>query len=139
MNGAVAFTRATGWIVCVLLAGSIALVYWRRRNPGATWNTLWLHFVAGWAAVLLTYAHLDVSMRGKLAGLTPGWALWLATVGFVLLIVQLYAGNRLRRQAGAATPALRGTHRGIMFAATAIIVVHLLVNGSSLRALLPQP
>jgi hypothetical protein len=139
MNGAVAFTRATGWIVCVLLAGSIALVYHRRHNAGAAWNTLWLHFVAGWAAVLVTYAHLDVSMRARLAGRTPGWALWLATLGFVLLIVQLYAGNRLRRQAGATSPTLRGTHRGIMFAAAAIIVVHLLVNGSSLHAVLPQP
>jgi hypothetical protein len=138
MNGAVAFTRATGWIVCAMLAGSVWLVYQRRRNAQAVWSSLWPHFVAGWAAVLLTYAHLDVSMRARLAGRTPGWALWLASIGFVLLLVQVFAGHRLRRQAGQASVAALQAHRRIMLAASAIIVVHLLVNSSSLHALLPR-
>lgn len=121
------FTRLSGWLLVVALAGAIAVA--RRRRP------MLAHYVLGWLLAAVGWFHLYYPMAGGLVGRTPTWGLWVAVVAWALLLAQLGVGNRLRMRAGRAGPLIRGSHRLAMRGVVAATIVHVVVNSISLRAL----
>lgn len=91
------------------------------------------HYILGWLLAAVGWFHLYYPMAGGLVGRTPTWGLWIAVVAWALLLAQLGVGNRLRMRAGRAGPLIRGSHRLAMRGVVAATVVHVVVNGISLR------
>lgn len=127
MSGLDLFTRFSGWLLVAALAGSIWLA---RHRPRAV-----LHYLLGWGLATLTGFHLWYPMRGGLIGRTPTSGLWLATLAWVLLLVQLALGHRLLAGAGRAARGTVRFHRWTMVAIVGLTAVHVLLNSVSLHSI----
>jgi hypothetical protein len=120
-------TRLSGWLLVVALAGAIALA--RRRRP------MRVHYLLGWTLAAVGWLHLYYPMAGGLLGRTPSWGLWVAVVAWILLLAQLGVGNWLRTRADRAGSSIRAVHRLAMRGLVVAALVHVAVNGITLRTL----
>jgi hypothetical protein len=121
------FTRASGWLLVAALAGTIWLA---RRRPRAL-----LHYLLGWGLATLTWFHLWYPMRGGLLGRTPESGLWIATLAWALLLVQLAVGHWMLSGAGRAGRGTVRFHHGTMLAIVGLTTLHVLLNSVSLHSI----
>lgn len=131
MSGLDLFTRASGWLLLAALAGAIWLA---RSRPRAL-----LHYVLGWGLALLTWFHLWYPMRGGLVGRTPTLGLWIATLAWVLLLVQVAVGNWMLARAGRTGRGTVRFHHWTMLVTVGLTALHVIVNSISFRQIFLAP
>jgi hypothetical protein len=127
LSGLDLFTRVSGWVLLLGLAGIIQVALRRRRAL--------LHYVLGWGLATLTWFHFYYPMTGGLIGRTPAIGLWIATLAWALLLVQLGVGNWMVFKAGRAGPGTVKFHYRTMLAIVTFTALHVLLNGISLHSI----
>jgi hypothetical protein len=126
VSGLDLFTRVSGW---VLLLALMAIVQVARRRHRAL-----AHYLLGWSLAVLTWLHFYYPMTGGLIGRTPAAGLWIATLAWLLLLVQLAVGNAMLLKAGRTGPGTVKFHYRTMLAIVALTLLHVLLNGISLHS-----
>jgi hypothetical protein len=127
MSGLDLFTRLSGWVLVVAL---VAIVQVARRRPRAL-----PHYLLGWSLTVLTWFHFYYPMTGGLVGRTPPAGLWIATLAWVLLLVQLGVGQWMALKAGRAASGTVKFHHRTMLAIVTLTTLHILLNGTSLHSI----
>ena len=127
MSGLDLFTRVSGWVLLLALAATVQVARSQRRALP--------HYVLGWSLAVLTWFHFYYPMTGGLIGRTPTSGLWLATLAWVLLLVQLGIGNWMLLKVGRpGSRAVRFHHR-TMLAIVTLTTLHVILNGISLHSI----
>jgi hypothetical protein len=128
VSGLDLFTRLSGWALLLALAGSVQLA---RHRPRAV-----AHYLLGWSLAVLTWFHFYYPMTGGLVGRTSAAGLWIATLAWVLLLVQLGVGHWMWLKAGRAGRGAVKFHHWTMLAIVTLTALHVLLNGISLHSIL---
>jgi len=141
--GSVLFTSASGWVLVVLLAATIALPYLIRSRRFALedvsrvpWRTrLRPHYWLGYVGAGIVLAHAWVPMRAGWAMRSNATGLYLASGALLLLCAQIVLGLRLRQTRGNLRRRLRRAHFWIMATAVALALGHIGLNSAAVRML----
>jgi hypothetical protein len=138
------YASATGWIATILVGVEVLLPYLLRRtllserldiaqNQAKPYlQRMWPHYWAGYllAALALAHAWIPMSAAGRMAR-TNLAGLWLATVALGLIFLQILFGLFLQ-QARETRRILRVTHFWTMLLISALVLLHMGLNGSLL-------
>ena len=123
-------SELTGWLVAALTATTICVGLFARRWLGQ-------HFWIGYAIGGLSFVHASFSMGGLAVA---GWAaltgVLIATVGMFASWGQALLGSRLRVLGGRRRVVVRRFHLATATLLVLVGVVHVLLNGPVVRALL---
>jgi len=136
------YTSATGWIASILIGVEVLLPYLLRRTQLSQrmgiaqdqekpyLQRMWPHYWAGYllAALAMAHAWIPMSAGGHMAR-TSLTGLWLATVALGLVFLQILLGLFLQ-QARETRRILRVTHFWTMLLISALVALHLGLNGS---------
>jgi hypothetical protein len=141
------FTSASGWILVVLAATTIALPFLLRRNSlsvalglvdtdGTPYLLrMWPHYWLGYLIMGITLAHALVPMAAGLAEAANAVGLYLATGALSLLIGQMLLGRRLRQQRVSGRRTMRRWRFWGMVGIVALGVGHIALNSPTLQTL----
>ena len=131
--------ESSGWAIAALTGVTIVIPYLLRRGarPGYL-DRLRPHYWIGFTLAGLSFVHAGLAMS---AGLTPGgagWAvgIWVATGAMLLVIGQVSLGLGLRTPGGDDRRRRIRLHFLTMVALVAGGLVHVVLNGPVVRALL---
>ena len=122
-------SAASGWLLLLLLAVTIALPYLLRRRPGAFPRRMRPHFWAGFAVPVLTVAHLAPSMTSPWIRTVDAVGLDLASLALLLVLLQVALGARLRRPR-TGRRALRRAHLATMLGIVVLVAGHVALNAA---------
>ena len=123
-------SELTGWLVAALTATTILIALFARRR-------LQQHFWIGYAIGGLSFLHASFSMGGlAVAGSAALTGALIATVGMFLSWGQALLGSRLRQLRGRVRVYVLRVHLATATLLVGLGVVHLLLNGPMVRALL---
>jgi hypothetical protein len=127
-------TIATGWIIAgmVVLTIVLGVVLRRRTQPPELLVRMRPHFWLGIAVPIVTLVHLTPSMTGGWAANVNSIGLGLATVAFLLAIIQASVGNQLRRATEANYRSLRTTHLLVLAGLVSFATGHVIANSGLL-------
>jgi len=139
----VLFTAVTGWVLVVLIATTIGLPYLLRGAPPVASGSvrpsvlerLRPHFWLGFSIAPLTFVHLWPAMSEGWVRRIDVLGLYLASLAFLLTIVQVLLGLRLRDMGSASRRRLRRVHFWTMAGIAGLAVGHVGINGAVLRVL----
>ncbi|MGH8377761.1 MAG: hypothetical protein ACRER7_02300 [Gammaproteobacteria bacterium] len=127
-------TSISGFLALFLILFTLVLPYvlrWQMRR-GDVWTAAWqrmkLHYWIGYAVLILTILHMYVSMGAGLAHRTSTLGLDLATLGLLLILIQVALGISLRSANATGRLRLRRMHFVIMAGIVMIVLVHLALN-----------
>jgi hypothetical protein len=124
------FSELTGWLVAALTGTTILIGIFA---PGL----LRQHFWIGYAIGGLSFLHASFSMGGlAVAGSAALTGVLVATVGMFLSWGQALLGSRLRQLQGRLRAIVRRFHLATATLLVGLGLVHLLLNGPIVRALL---
>lgn len=130
MNQAAAIGLA--WVALLLVPAAATVAYALRNSPGPIIMRLRPHFVLGFAALGFTLAHVWIASPTMRRADLPG--IWLATIAWVVMFVQIGLGVRLR-SGGQRTLAWRRVHTAIFWSLLVLISGHVLLNARTLHPL----
>ena len=139
---AVDITSVTGWIAFVLIGLEVLFPYLLRRNRLSLWlgtakigtgtpylRRMWPHYWLGYVLLLLSLIHSVVPMQAvDLRGMNMS-GLWLATGGFLFLLLQSAIGLWLQDPALSERVTMRSWHYWLMFGVVILVGVHVWLNG----------
>lgn len=128
------FTAASGWLVTSVFAGGSVLPWAVKRNPRSTFG--W-HFLIGYALPILALIHSWPSMAGGWARGANSTGLYAATLALGLMLPQLGLGIQLKELPGLKLR-LRRVHLALMFAISALILLHISLNSFLVSRWLPS-
>lgn len=135
------YTSATGWIASILVGVEVLLPYLLRRTRLSAGlgiapdqqkphlQRMWPHYWAGYLLAALAFAHAWIPMSAGRMPSTSLTGLWLATLALGLVFLQILFGLFLQ-QAREARRLLRVTHFWTMLLISALVLLHLGLNGS---------
>jgi hypothetical protein len=139
-------TRASGWILVVLIPATASLPYLMRRPssappaPGGRHAPLLVllrpHYLIGYAIAAVVLAHIWVPMSDGQAGAVDATGLYVATGASVLVFAQVAIGRTLRDPRLPGRRWIRRAHFWTMVAIAALAAIHIAINGGTLRSLL---
>jgi len=135
-------TSVTGWIGFVLIGLEVLFPYLLRRNRLSVWlgtakiaagtpylRRMWPHYWLGYLLLLLSLIHSVVPLQaGGLRGLNM-IGLWLATGGFLFLLLQSAIGLWLQDSALVGRGTMRNWHYWLMFGVVILVSIHVWLNG----------
>jgi hypothetical protein len=135
-------TSVTGWIGFVLIGLGVLFPYLLRRNRLSVWlgtakiaagtpylRRMWPHYWLGYLLLLLSLIHSVVPLQaGDLRGLNM-IGLWLATGGFLFLLLQSAIGLWLQDAALIGRATMRSCHYWLMFGVVILVSIHVWLNG----------
>jgi hypothetical protein len=123
-------TVITGWIIAALIGTTVVLgvILRRATRPPELIVRMRPHFWLGSAVPVVSVLHLAPSMAGRWAANVNTIGLGLATVAFLLAIVQLGIGNQLRRATDANYRNLRTTHLLVLTGIVSFATGHIVAN-----------
>jgi hypothetical protein len=136
----VLFTAVSGWVLGVLIATTIGLPYLLRGAPPpvahgserpSVLERMRPHFWLGCAIAPLTFVHLWPAMSGGWVRQVDALGLYLASLAFLLTIVQVFLGLQLRDERSRP----RRRHFWTMAGIAGLAVGHAGINGAALRVL----
>jgi hypothetical protein len=136
------YTSATGWMATILIGVEVLLPYLLRRTRLSErlgiaqdqekpyLQRMWPHYWAGYllAALALAHAWIPMSAAGSMPR-TNRTGLWVATLALGLVFLQVLFGLFLQ-QAREKRRILRVTHFWTMSLISALVLLHLMLNGS---------
>jgi hypothetical protein len=128
--GTSSFTQTTGWLVAIVVAATVlaAYVLRRRTRPPDFLVRMRPHFWLGGSVPVLTVIHLWPSMSSGMAAKVNTVGLDLATVAFLLSLVQVALGSGLRVAVPADNTGLRRLHIATMAGIVAFATGHMIAN-----------
>lgn len=123
-------SEVTGWLVAALTATTMFIGLFARRQ-------LRQHYWIGYAIGGLSFVHASFSMGGlTVAGSAALTGVLVATVAMFLAWGQALLGTRLRELRGRLRVTVRRFHLATATLLVGLGVVHIVLNGPALRALL---
>ena len=135
-------TSVSGFASLLLVLLTLALPYVLRaqaRGAGsqaaAIWQRMQAHYWIGYAILALTSLHMFLSMQAGMARGTSALGLELASLGLLLIALQVMLGINLKEATGIGKTGLRRVHFVTMLAIVASIAVHLTLNSALLQEL----
>jgi hypothetical protein len=139
----VLLTAMTGWVLVVLIATTTGLPYVLRGASPAASNyapapllqRLRPHFWLGFSIAPITFEHLWPAMSGGWVRGVDTLGLYLASLAFLLTIVQVFLGLRLRDARSHPRRWLRRVHFWTMAGIAGLTLGHIGINSASLRVL----
>lgn len=132
--GAFLFTSFSGYLAVILLGFTALLPYLvRRRAPHDGALRMGLHYCIGYLIFLVVLAHMLVSMQAGMARGADLTGLDLASIAFLLIMVQVALGLTLK--AGGERP-LKFLHFATMAGIVLLAGAHIALNNMLLRWLL---
>lgn len=124
-------TALSGWTGVMLLGSGLAMPYLLRGVAAATTpylRRMWPHYWLGYLAMLVTFTHAWLAMRGgDMRGINIS-GVWFATIALLLILWQIAIGLMLRDPAQAGRRTLRRTHFWTMTLVAGLIVLHIALN-----------
>ena len=124
-------TAFSGWTGALLFGSGLAMPYLFRRLPGAkrpNLGRMWPHYWLGYLALLASFAHAWLAMRGgNMHGMNLT-GVWIGTVALVVILWQVGVGLLLRHPVQANRRTLRRLHFCTMALVAGLIVVHVALN-----------
>lgn len=136
-------TSISGFLALFLILFTLILPYVQRRpmhrgdaQAVTAWQRMKLHYWIGYTVLALTVLHMYVSMGAGLAHRTSTLGLDLATLGLLLILIQVVLGMSLRSASATGWLRLRRMHFVIMVGIVAIVLVHLFLNSAVLQEFL---
>ena len=142
------FTSASGWILVVLAATTIALPFLLRRTAlsvalglvdarGAPYlRRMRPHYWLGYLITGITLAHAVVPMGAGFAGRVNALGLYLATGALFLLFGQVLLGMSLRQPDVSGRRGIRRWHFWVMVGIVTLGIGHIALNSPTLQVLL---
>jgi hypothetical protein len=138
------YTRAMGWASLFLLGVVIALPYWSfsgakvggRSGPGIVrpaFRRMGFHYWLAPLVALGSFVHAWIPMASHQMPRTNYNGLWIATAALGLILLQLGLGLTLRFGWSGAAKLLRRTHFLLMIGISALVLLHLWLNGEMFR------
>jgi hypothetical protein len=121
-------TAVSGWLLVLLLALTVRLAYRHRLR--------W-HYWVGYSIAGLTLVHSWVPMTPALAGRAHKAGLEIATLAFLLVLIETGLGLWLRRRAAPERAALRRIHFWVMASLSALAAVHIGLDSALLGTFRP--
>ena len=135
-------TSVTGWIAFVLIGLEVLFPYLLRRNRLSLWlgsakigtgtpylRRMWPHYWLGYVLLLLSLIHSVLPMQAvDLRGMNM-MGLWLATGGFLFLLLQSSIGLWLQDSALMERATMRSWHYWLVFGVVILVGVHVWLNG----------
>ncbi len=121
-------TGASGWLLVLLLALTVRLAY-RHRRP-------W-HYWVGYSIAGLTLVHSWMPMTPGLAGRAHKAGLEIATLAFLLVLIEVGLGLWLRRRGTPKRAALRRVHFWVMVGLCVLVAVHVGLDSALLGTFRP--
>ena len=131
----------TGWVGVVFIGVEVVLPYLYRRSWFSTWlhvdrffkqsylARMWPHYWIGYFLLVLSLLHSALPMRpGGIRGQNAA-GLWLATAGFVALVLQTVLGLFLQDTQLRERRIMRSWHYWLMFLVIVTVSVHVWLNG----------
>ena len=144
------YASVTGWIAAILVGVEVLLPYLLRRTRLSErlgiaqgqekpyLQRMWPHYWAGYLLAALAFAHAWIPMSAGHMPKTSLTGLWLATLALGLVFLQLLLGLFLQ-QAGETRHILRVTHFWTMLLISALILLHLGLNGTKFAGGISYP
>ena len=136
-------TSISGFLALFLVLLTLALPYVLRaqaRRAGsqavAAWQRMHLHYWIGYAVLTFSVVHMYVAMGAGVAHRTNIFGLDLATLGLLLILVQVMLGVGLRTAGSSIRSGLRRLHFVIMTGIVAMVLAHLALNSVLMREFL---
>lgn len=136
-------TSISGFLALFLVLLTLALPYVLRaqaRRGGsqavAAWQRMHLHYWIGYAVLTFSVVHMYVAMGAGVAHRTNIFGLDLATLGLLLILVQVMLGVGLRTAGSSIRSGLRRLHFVIMTGIVAMVLAHLALNSVLMREFL---
>lgn len=133
----------SGFLALFLILFTLALPYVLRaqaRRGGsraiAAWQRMHLHYWIGYAVLTLSVVHMYMAMGAGVAHRTNMLGLDLATLGLLLILVQVMLGVGLHSAGSSARSGLRRLHFVIMTGIVATVLAHLVLNSFLLQEFL---
>jgi hypothetical protein len=124
-------TALTGWAGVTLFGAGLMLPYLLRRLPGAKapyLRRLWPHYWLGYLALLVSFVHAWLAMRGgNMRGINTS-GVWIATIALLIMFWQIAVGLMLRDPTQSNRRALRRIHFWTMTLVAGLIVAHIALN-----------
>ena len=138
-------TSISGFLALSLILIALVFPYALRRRmrkagprAAAVWRWIRVHSWIGYAALALSLLHMYVSMGAGMARYVNGLGLSLATLGLLLIFVQLALGLSLNSADPISRRPLRGVHFVAMLGIVIFVVLHLALNSMMLRLFLSR-
>jgi hypothetical protein len=135
-------TSVTGWIALVLIGLEVLLPYLLRRNRMSTWlgsakigagkpylKRMWPHYWFGYLLLLLSLIHSVLPMQAMNLRGQSMLGLWLATGGFLFLLLQSALGLWLQDSSLLGRATMRSWHYWLMFGVVVLVCIHVWLNG----------
>jgi hypothetical protein len=143
MDPTAVLAETSGWAIVALTGVTVVLPYLFRRRGwrgGSYLDRLRPHYWIGFTLAGLSFVHAGLAMS---AGTTPGgagWAIgiWVATGAMLLVLGQVSLGLGLRRPGGDDRRRRRRLHFLTMVGLVAAGLLHVVLNGPVVRALLER-
>jgi hypothetical protein len=129
-------SSVAAWLAVILVACEIVLPYALRRTRVTAWmgmspetrylQRMWPHYWIGYAIAGLSFAHAfsvgPHMMRADQLGI------WMATLAFLMLVVQLFLGLYLQSATAAGRIRVRRLHFWGMMIFAVLLAAHLWLN-----------
>lgn len=135
-------TSVSGFVTLFLVLLTLALPYVLRARARAAGShmaaisrRMQAHYWIGYAILALTTLHMFLSMQAGMARGTSALGLDLASLGLLLIALQVMLGINLKAVAGIGKTGLRRVHFVTMLAIVALVAVHLALNSALLQEL----
>lgn len=128
------FTSISGYLTLLLLGFTALLPYLVRRRGQAAGGVMkmGLHYCIGYAIFVVVLLHMLVSMQAGMARGANLTGLNLASVAFLLIMIQVVLGITLKDRGGRARP-LKMLHFATMAGIVLLTCMHVALNNMLLR------
>lgn len=136
-------TSLSGFLALFLILFTLLLPYILRRQMQrsgaqavAAWQCMKLHYWIGYAVLMLVVVHMYASMGAGVVHSTSALGIDLATLGLLLVLIQVVLGINLRNARAVVRPRLRRMHFAVMTGIIVTVSVHLVLNSALIQILL---
>jgi hypothetical protein len=135
MGSGALFTWTSGWLLAVLVATTVVLPYYLRRERVE--KRMWPHILCGSLVAPIAFIHPWPAMSHGWVKNSNVTGLYLASLALLLAFVQIVVGLLLRQSTGAAARWIRRLHLTVMSGIVLLTVGHVALNSPTLRVLFP--